>query len=40
VRLSGIVDSTAEQKALRLAAELTEGVRTVEDATMIRPIGV
>ena len=40
VTLSGIVDSIAEQKALRLAAELTEGVRTVEDATMIRPIGV
>lgn len=40
VRLSGIVDSTAEQKALRLAAELTEGVRSVADETMIRPIGV
>jgi CBS domain-containing protein len=40
VRLSGIVDSTAEQKALRLVAELTQGVRSVEDATMIRPIGV
>lgn len=40
VRFSGIVDSASEQKALRLAAELTEGVRSVEDATMIRPIGV
>jgi len=39
VTLSGIVDSVAEQKALQLAAELTEGVRTVKDATMIRPIG-
>lgn len=39
IKLSGIVDSTAEKRALRLAAELTEGVKTVEDATMIRPIG-
>lgn len=40
VKLSGIVDSLAEKKALRLAAELTEGVRSVEDATMIRMIDV
>ncbi len=39
IKLSGIVDSTAEKRALRLAAELTEGVKTVEDTTMIRPIG-
>lgn len=39
VTLSGIVDSIAEKRALRLAAELTGGVKAVEDATMIRPVG-
>lgn len=39
VTLSGIVDSIAEKRALRLAAELTGGVTAVEDTTMIRPLG-
>jgi CBS domain-containing protein len=39
VKLSGLVETTAEKNALRLAAELTEGVKAVEDATMIRPLG-
>lgn len=39
VTLSGIVDSVAEKRALRLAAELTEGVKSVEDATMIHQVG-
>jgi len=35
--LWGIVDSQAEKKAVRVAAEVTPGVRTVNDHLLIRP---
>ncbi len=37
VELWGIVDSTVEKKAVRVAAEVTPGVRAVNDNLIIRP---
>jgi osmotically-inducible protein OsmY len=37
VELWGIVDSASEKKAVRVAAEVTPGVRTVNDNLIIRP---
>lgn len=36
--LWGVVDSTAEQKALRVAAEVTPGIRSVTDNTIVRSL--
>lgn len=38
VDLWGIVDSAAEKRALRVAAEVTPGVRGVNDNVIIRPV--
>jgi CBS domain-containing protein len=38
VELWGIVDSQAEKKAARVAAEVTPGVRAVNDNLIIRPV--
>ena len=37
VELWGIVDSVSEKKAVRVAAEVTPGVRAVNDNLIIRP---
>ena len=37
VELWGIVDSASEKKAVRVAAEVTPGVRAVNDNLIIRP---
>jgi osmotically-inducible protein OsmY len=37
VDLWGIVDSVSEKKAVRVAAEVTPGVRAVNDNLIIRP---
>ena len=37
VELWGIVESASEKKAVRIAAEVTPGVRAVNDNLMIRP---
>ena len=37
VELWGIVDSASEKKAVRTAAEVTPGVRAVNDNLIIRP---
>ena len=37
VELWGIVDSASEKKAVRIAAEVTPGVRAVNDNLIIRP---
>ena len=37
VDLWGIVDSASEKKAVRVAAEVTPGVRAVNDNLIIRP---
>ena len=37
VELWGIVDSPVERKAVRVAAEVTPGVRAVNDNLIIRP---
>ena len=37
VELWGIVDSASEKKAVRIAAEVTPGVRAVDDNLIIRP---
>lgn len=39
VELWGIVDSASEKKAVRVAAEVTPGVRAVNDNLIIRPAG-
>jgi CBS domain-containing protein len=39
VELWGIVDSVSEKKAVRVAAEVTPGVRAVNDNLIIRPAG-
>jgi CBS-domain-containing membrane protein len=39
VELWGIVDSPIEKKAVRVAAEVTPGVRAVNDNLIIRPAG-
>jgi CBS domain-containing protein len=39
VELWGIVDSDSEKKAVRVAAEVTPGVRAVNDNLIIRPAG-
>ena len=39
VELWGIVDSASEKKAVRVAAEVTPGVRAVNDNLIIRPVG-
>lgn len=36
--LWGVVDSPAEKKALRVAAEVTPGIRGVTDNTIVRPL--
>lgn len=38
VELWGIVDSASEKKAVRVAAEVTPGVRAVNDNLIIRPV--
>jgi len=38
VDLWGIVDSATEKKALRVAAEVTPGVHTVNDSVIVRPV--
>jgi len=38
VELWGIVDSVAQKKAVRVAAEVTPGVRAVNDNLIIRPV--
>jgi osmotically-inducible protein OsmY len=38
VDLWGIVDSTAEKQALRVAVEVTPGVRAVNDNVIVRPV--
>jgi CBS domain-containing protein len=38
VDLWGVVDSNAEKKALRVAAEVTPGVRAVNDNMIVRPV--
>ncbi len=38
VDLWGVVDSAAEKKALRVAAEVTPGVRAINDNVIVRPI--
>lgn len=40
VDLWGVVDSATEKKALRIAAEVTPGVRTVNDAVIVRPMSI
>ena len=40
VELWGIVDSVSEKKAVRVAAEVTPGVRAVNDNLIIRPGGI
>jgi len=37
VELWGIVESASEKKAVRIAAEVTSGVRVVNDNVIIRP---
>lgn len=37
VELWGIVDSAAEKKAVRVAAEVTPGVKVVNDNLLVRP---
>jgi osmotically-inducible protein OsmY len=37
VELWGIVDSQTEKKAVRVAAEVTAGVRAVNDNLIVRP---
>ena len=37
VELWGIVDSASEKKAVHIAAEVTPGVRAVNDNLIIRP---
>jgi osmotically-inducible protein OsmY len=39
VELWGIVDSASEKNAVRVAAEVTPGVRAVNDNLIIRPVG-
>ena len=39
VELWGIVDSASEKNAMRMAAEVTAGVRAVNDNLIIRPVG-
>jgi osmotically-inducible protein OsmY len=39
VELWGVVDSQTEKKAVRVAAEVTPGVRAVNDNLIIRPAG-
>jgi CBS domain-containing protein len=39
VELWGIVDSASEKKAVRVATEVTPGVRAVNDNLIIRPVG-
>jgi CBS domain-containing protein len=38
VDLWGVVDSQSEKKAMRVAAEVTPGVRKVNDAIIVRPV--
>jgi CBS domain-containing protein len=38
VDLWGIVETSSEKKAIRVAAEVTPGVRTVNDAIIVRPM--
>jgi CBS domain-containing protein len=38
VKLWGIVDSEAEKEAVRIAAELVEGVRTIENNVVVLPV--
>jgi osmotically-inducible protein OsmY len=38
VDLWGIVDTPSEKNAMRVAAEVTPGVRKVNDAIIVRPV--
>ena len=38
VRLWGVVDSEAEKQAVRVAAELVEGVKAIENNVIVLPV--
>jgi osmotically-inducible protein OsmY len=38
IDLWGIVDTPSEKNAMRVAAEITPGVRKVNDAIIVRPV--
>ena len=40
VDLWGVVDSATEKQALRVATEITPGVRSVNDSVIVRPVAV